>query len=119
MWRKNRAPANGTGGCTGVDLNRNFDADLDAASTDPCSAVYGGAEAFSEPETLALVDLLASQRHRLLAVVFLRSFGQLWLSPFAVNDSRPADYAEMVNCQTLPLTKRTKKTSRRYEAGEN
>lgn len=95
MWRKNRAPANGTGGCTGVDLNRNFDADLDAASTDPCSAVYGGAEAFSEPETLALVDLLASQRHRLLAVVFLRSFGQLWLSPFAVNDSRPADYAEM------------------------
>ncbi|MFD8083023.1 M14 family metallopeptidase [Kitasatospora sp. NPDC059722] len=68
MWRKNRNPAYGGGnpapGCTGVDLNRNYDflfdfttafspaADVTHMSTNPCDPmVYAGPHAFSEPET--------------------------------------------------------------------
>ena len=77
MWRKNRRPA-GTGdpGCIsgggngpGVDLNRNYDFLWDfptafspsaplATSADPCSEVYYGPSAASEPETSNVVWLL-------------------------------------------------------------
>lgn len=44
----------------GVDLNRNFDIDWGrtGTSTNPCSLVYGGPRAASEPETTAQVALM-------------------------------------------------------------
>lgn len=55
--RKN-ARDNG-GGCTGVDLNRNFDYHFDeAGDPDPCDGNYRGPAPFSEPESRAVRDLL-------------------------------------------------------------
>jgi len=66
MWRKNRRPAPPGSRCAGVDLNRNFDFLWDhtakfapdsrvRTSTDPCSDVYRGPSAGSEPETRNVV----------------------------------------------------------------
>ena len=47
----------------GVDLSRNFDSPKWApASADPCSLSYNGPSAFSEPETIALRDLVKSKK---------------------------------------------------------
>ncbi len=56
MWRKNRrAP---TGGCYGVDLNRNYPYQWGGvgSSSDPCSDTYRGPSAASEPEVQALIN---------------------------------------------------------------
>ncbi len=56
MWRKNRrAP---TGGCYGVDLNRNYPYQWGGtgSSSDPCSETYRGPSANSEPEVQALMN---------------------------------------------------------------
>ncbi len=77
MWRKNRRPAgagdpgcpSGGGNGPGVDINRNYDFLWDfpttfspsapvATSTDPCSEIYNGPGAVSEPETSNVVWLL-------------------------------------------------------------
>jgi hypothetical protein len=61
MQRKNRNDTNGdcTGDAIGVDLNRNNDTNWGGASTskDPCSDVFLGPSADSEPETQALHGL--------------------------------------------------------------
>ncbi len=61
LWRKNRRPH--PSGCFGVDLNRNYSFGYanngSCSSTDPCSNVYRGNMAFSEPESVAVKDLMA------------------------------------------------------------
>lgn len=67
-WRKNARDNDGDGRVgpgDGVDLNRNYDwrwADAPRASPDPISPEYRGPAPFSEPETRAIRDLLASRR---------------------------------------------------------
>ena len=43
-----------------MDLNRNFDFHWreSGSSTNPCSEVYAGSSAFSEPEALAIRDFV-------------------------------------------------------------
>ena len=59
MWRKT-TNTNTPGPCTGVDPNRNFDANWSGpgASSNPCSDTYYGTSAFSEIETQAMADFL-------------------------------------------------------------
>ena len=57
FWRKNRRD-NGDG-TFGVDLNRNFSVRF-RKSTDTSSNIYGGPEAFSEPETRAIKEFVDS-----------------------------------------------------------
>lgn len=54
MWRKNRKRA--TAFCSGIDLNRNYGYKWGGAGTsnNPCSDIYRGTGAFSEPETAAV-----------------------------------------------------------------
>jgi hypothetical protein len=56
LWRKNRNAAQG--GCTGVDLNRNYSLGFannnSCSSGSPCSETYRGTEPFSELETKAV-----------------------------------------------------------------
>jgi carboxypeptidase T len=58
MWRKNRRD-NG-GDCYGVDPNRNYPFQWEGAgsSTDPCAEDYRGPGAASEPEVLAMMNLV-------------------------------------------------------------
>jgi hypothetical protein len=66
MWRKNRRL--NTGGSYGVDLNRNYgpynywNAPNGGSSTSPSSDTYRGTAPFSEPETAAIRDFLASRK---------------------------------------------------------
>ncbi|HEY9660058.1 MAG TPA: M14 family zinc carboxypeptidase, partial [Allocoleopsis sp.] len=60
MWRKNRRTNPGSS-CLGVDLNRNFDflwSSGIGTSAEPCSDVYKGSTAMSEPEVRNVRTLL-------------------------------------------------------------
>jgi len=94
MWRKNRRPAGpGDPSCTvgggdgpGVDLNRNYDFLWDfptkfspeapvMTSTDPCSEIYRGPRAESEPET-ANVTWLLERSPTVSYFIDVHSFGE-------------------------------------------
>uniref|UniRef100_A0AC35GJP4 ShKT domain-containing protein n=1 Tax=Panagrolaimus sp. PS1159 TaxID=55785 RepID=A0AC35GJP4_9BILA len=94
LWRKNRSPekcANSVWGglrcCQGVDLNRNFNFywAQTGASTNPCSAIFSGEKAFSEPETKAVHDFLMSEEYRfkLDGFITIHSYGQLFIHPYS------------------------------------
>uniref|UniRef100_A0A1I8ERA5 Peptidase M14 domain-containing protein n=1 Tax=Wuchereria bancrofti TaxID=6293 RepID=A0A1I8ERA5_WUCBA len=104
LWRKNRGPTNyeWENGkkryCRGVDLNRNFAFHFGeiGSSSSPCSNVYRGKYAFSEPETQliffnfffftilkAVRDALLSLRNRIKAYITLHTYSQLWIYPYS------------------------------------
>ncbi|KAK8726959.1 hypothetical protein OTU49_010161 [Cherax quadricarinatus] len=84
LWRKNRAWTQ-SASCVGVDLNRNFDFHWgEAGSSDrPCSPEYIGSQAFSEPETRTLRDILLRDYNRTQAFVSIHSYGQAILHPWS------------------------------------
>lgn len=75
-WRKNRR------GSHGVDLNRNFSLAWggSGSSKDKRSEIYRGEYAFSEPETIALRDLV--RREQVKLHVDFHAYGQLLLYPW-------------------------------------
>jgi carboxypeptidase T len=83
MWRHNRSP-NGGHRCKGVDVNRNCDflwASGIGTSPDPCSAVFKGSGAFSEPETRNVRHLLDAHPH-IDHLVDVHSYSELILYPW-------------------------------------
>lgn len=102
QWRKNRR-AN-PDGSFGVDLNRNFGfqwgVDELGSSSSPGSELYRGPDAFSEPETRALSDFLAS--HRFTIAVNYHSFAQLRLFPWGHTPVHSPDYDEMLRLLRPP-----------------
>jgi hypothetical protein len=83
LWRKNRRD-NPSTACDGVDLNRNCDFVWGVAqgqtSCSPCSDVYCGPSAFSEPETRNVKHLL--DNHRMVTFVDVHSYSELVLWPW-------------------------------------
>jgi hypothetical protein len=84
LWRKNLRDNNGDGQITvgdGVDSNRNYDEkwnyDNEGSSSTPSADDYRGTAAASEPETVAIQDLLKRLRFRFM--VTYHSYGQLLL----------------------------------------
>uniref|UniRef100_A0A1I8ENU6 Peptidase_M14 domain-containing protein n=2 Tax=Wuchereria bancrofti TaxID=6293 RepID=A0A1I8ENU6_WUCBA len=109
LWRKNRSPQKcirspwgGRRCCAGVDLNRNFDfhwAEV-GSSENPCSYLYQGESAFSEPETRAVRDFLLSpeMQGKLDGFITLHTYAQLWIHPYShKEESFPDNYAQLVN----------------------
>jgi murein tripeptide amidase MpaA len=92
MWRKNRRDNPGTA-CDGVDLNRNFDVlwgvTQGQTSCSPCSDVYAGPSAFSEPETRNIKHLLDTRRIDCFADV--HSYSELILWPWGHAPNQSAD----------------------------
>jgi murein tripeptide amidase MpaA len=89
FWRKNRR--NNSGSCEGVDLNRNWGFAWnggDSTSTNTCSDVYVGPNAFSEPEAQAMRDLVVSLPN-LVAHIDFHSYSQLVLEPWASSNNTP------------------------------
>jgi hypothetical protein len=90
MWRKNRNPNSGS--CVGVDLNRNYAFgyanDGSCSSTDPCSGTYRGEGAFSEPEAVAVRDLLAAIQPN--TAFSTHSTAGTYLMPYGYNTNPPA-----------------------------
>ncbi len=92
MWRKNRRDNPGTA-CDGVDLNRNSDVlwgvTQGQTSCSPCSDVYAGQSAFSEPETRNIKHLLDTRRIDCFADV--HSYSELILWPWGHAPSQTVD----------------------------
>jgi hypothetical protein len=97
FWRKNRR-INAAPNCPGVDLNRNWNVGWggNGSSGNPCSDVYHGPEAWSEPEVVVVRDLTQSLSARLGAYLDFHSFGNLILSPWMYTLNPPPD-AERLN----------------------
>ncbi|KAI6207642.1 Carboxypeptidase B [Aphelenchoides besseyi] len=101
LWRKNRSPEkcvqSAWGGwrcCQGVDLNRNFDFHWSetGASSNPCSNLYAGEYAASEPETKfrairfsAVANFLTSKNviGKVDGFISLHTYAQMWIHPFS------------------------------------
>ncbi|VDN02426.1 unnamed protein product [Thelazia callipaeda] len=107
LWRKNRSPQKcirslwgGRRCCEGVDLNRNFDfywAEI-GSSDNPCSHLYHGESAFSEPETRAVKDFLLSpeMKGKLDGFITLHTYAQLWIHPYSHKvETYPENHVEL------------------------
>lgn len=96
MWRKTRRPNPGSR-CYGTDPNRNWGYQWGGAGTsrDPCSDVYHGPRAFSEPETNAVAQAIMARRNQIKLYLTFHSYSQLWLLPWSYTRQRPADYNEL------------------------
>ncbi|MFI6316492.1 M14 family zinc carboxypeptidase [Nonomuraea sp. NPDC050556] len=101
MWRKNRRDNAGTT-CDGVDLNRNADflwgVTEGQTSCNPCTDVYVGTGATSEPETRNVRHLLDTLRVDCFADV--HSYSELVLYPWGHAPAQTTDPSR--NFTTLP-----------------
>lgn len=91
-WRKNRRD-NGDG-TFGVDLNRNYGYmwGLDSGSSGVTSAPdYRGPYAFSEPEVVAIRDLISNPSREFQVVLSYHSYSQLILYPWGYTNELAPD----------------------------
>ncbi|HEU4387483.1 MAG TPA: M14 family zinc carboxypeptidase [Blastocatellia bacterium] len=92
--RKNRRHTCSVPESDGVDLNRNFDflwaADVPSTSADPCNVFYRGAQAFSEPESRNMRDLLDRFPNILTFCDEHTAFGQFYF-PWGDDDNQTSD----------------------------
>ena len=91
-WRKNRS-VNAGSACRGIDLNRNFDflhSSGIGTSANPCSEVFRGPAAFSEPETRNvrwMLDTFSNIR----GMIDVHSYSELILHPWGDDDTQTTD----------------------------
>lgn len=92
LWRKNRRD-NPSTSCDGVDLNRNcdflFGVTQGQTSCAPCSDVYAGPSAFSEPETSNIRYLLDT--YQICCFVDVHSYSELVLYPWGHAPTQTTD----------------------------
>lgn len=95
MWRKNLRDNPGTP-CDGVDLNRNagilWGVTEGQTSCSPCTDIFVGSAAFSEPETRNVKHLLDTQLIHSFADV--HSFSELVLYPWGHAENQTSDPAQ-------------------------
>ena len=108
LWRKNRRPKSSarslndndnSDNCNGVDLNRNYDISFGGTGTssNPCSHLYSGPSALSEPESQAVANLLWAIKGQVQMFLSLHSFNQLWSCPFAYTTNVTPHYQHHMN----------------------
>ena len=102
FWRKNRNPA-ASRWCKGTDVNRNFGFHWgeQGVSTNPCSEIYAGPSAFSEPESRAVRDYILKENKskRIKMYLTLHSYGPLILYPWGYDYNLNAadDVSELID----------------------
>ena len=116
MWRKTRRPNNLL--CVGTDPNRNWDSHHNerGASTNPCSDTYAGPAPFSEPETKALSDYVASIP-RLSVYLCYHAYGQMLMSPYGWTTGLPPNYQTLYEVGAKGVEALTAKFGTRYALG--
>ncbi|XP_059224568.1 carboxypeptidase B1 [Stomoxys calcitrans] len=94
FWRKSRQRNGGTTSCVGVDLNRNFDFHWSqvGSSDNPCDIDYHGPKAFSEPEAIAMRDLLFHINSTCQMYLTLHAYGNYLLYPWGYESSLPSNW---------------------------
>ncbi|XP_041969840.1 carboxypeptidase B-like [Aricia agestis] len=94
LWRKTRSKAHeGAEECPGVDGNRNFDHHWGTRpeSADPCSLIYEGPSAFSEPEIRVIRDVVNQHLDRAALYISLHSYGNMLLYAWGNNGTLPSN----------------------------
>jgi len=83
---------------SGVDLNRNYAVDWTpervANRTELCGDFWPGTEAFSEPESRALRDFVASEKNNIKFIINCHTSGNDFIWPF--NGREPNDIEQRV-----------------------
>ncbi len=100
FWRMTRQPhIEGVGICVGVDPNRNFGAGFGGVgtSTDPCSLVNHGPEAFSEFNTRNIRDFVLNH-NEIVYYQDLHAYGLMAMYPYGYT---PTDCADKTYLQDL------------------
>ncbi|KAJ8711539.1 hypothetical protein PYW07_008781 [Mythimna separata] len=99
LWRKTRSvnlDVHQT--CFGVDGNRNFDVSFNTTGVNqnPCSLTYPGTQAFSEPETQYIRDILRNPEYaeRIQLFMDIHSHGNYVLYAYG-NHSLPSNAADL------------------------
>ncbi|XP_072275227.1 carboxypeptidase O-like [Pyxicephalus adspersus] len=97
LWRKTRSPHN-NGTCFGVDLNRNFDSSWCSigASTNCSANTFCGPKPFSEPEAVAVKQMVESLKSDILCFLTMHSYSQLILLPYGYTLNLSQNHEEMM-----------------------
>lgn len=101
LWRWTRSHWDPTQPCMGVDANRNFGFHFaeEGSSNDPCTEIYHGPNAYSEPETEAvrryILDKAENENVNWQGFITLHSYSQLWMTPYGYTEEVPEDYEEL------------------------
>ncbi|XP_059619316.1 zinc carboxypeptidase A 1-like [Phlebotomus argentipes] len=116
MWRKTRQPYKN---CFGADPNRNWDINWkgDAVMDDPCSDVFPGPHAESEPEIKALANYLKYIRKMLNLYVSFHSYSQLLMFPYAYKKEHHKDYKQFSDIANAAKEAIIKKSGIYYKIG--
>jgi hypothetical protein len=122
MWRKTRS-VNAGSTCRGCDPNRNwsFHFGEESTSDNPCSDLFTGPEAFSEPETQAISQAIKKIQGETTVYAYytLHSYGQLWLLSWGYTQGvYPDDYPELLRWGTESVEALESLYGTRYEAGQ-
>lgn len=104
MWRKNRNLGTNNA-CPGVDLNRNYGYKwgTGGSSTNPCSDVYMGKAAFSEPETQAVKNFVETHPN-LKVLLTLHTFSELILYPWGYTYDGISNQADQATFDKMART---------------
>ncbi|GBP70044.1 Carboxypeptidase B [Eumeta japonica] len=94
LWRKTRSRSHANADrCPGVDGNRNFDHHWGtvAGNANPCTIVYEGPSAFSEPEIRVIRDAVLQNLNRASLYLSLHSYGNMFLYAWGNNGTLPSN----------------------------
>uniref|UniRef100_UPI00398E5A26 carboxypeptidase A1-like isoform X1 n=1 Tax=Pristiophorus japonicus TaxID=55135 RepID=UPI00398E5A26 len=117
MWRKTRSKHAGTQ-CTGVDPNRNFDANFGGpgASGNSCASTYYGPYVNSEKEVKAIVDFVKNHGN-FKVFIDVHSYSQLLLFPYGYTSTKPRDYEELLALSKKSITSLASMYGTKYKYG--
>ncbi|XP_030266223.1 carboxypeptidase B2 [Sparus aurata] len=120
MWRKNRSVSK-RGGCIGVDLNRNFDANwcTEGASDEPCTEIYCGEFPESEPETQAVADFLRKNKDTVQLYLTIHSYSQMLLFPYSCTVEEAENHRDLLEMaqEAAQKIRRYYRNNYRYGSG--
>lgn len=97
MWRKTRRPNAGSARCPGTDGNRNFAYEWGGpgASANECQDTYRGRAPLSEPETLAVGELMGALGPACKFYLTLHSYGNMLLYPWGYTHTLPDGWRDL------------------------
>jgi len=126
FWRKTRSTSPKRqifgglfGCCKGTDPNRNWDHEWGGKGTSkmPCSQIYHGPSAASEPEVKSAQDFIMERKDQIKLFLTFHSYSQLLLLPWAYDAIRSDDYAELMAVGQKAMKALESVSGTKYTAG--
>lgn len=119
LWRKTRSRSSNFFNCIGVDINRNFPNHWNevGSSEDPCSVEYSGITALSEPESMALSNVMRMNQGNIVSYISLHAYGQLWMYPWGYTLKPPSDLTDLYRLASRATSAIRNHSGRQYVVG--